>query len=200
MRNLPRYCKALVTTSLRRVTSALGTPWTEIPMQHSELCADSLVPLPRGFYLRPTVEVARDLLGRFLVLEHPGDPIRVGRLVEVEAYLGEADRAAHSWHGRTPRTAPMYEEAGHAYVYRIYGMYWCLNVVTEAIGTPTAVLLRAVEPVTNVHSATDGPGKLCRAFGIDGSWNRADMTCSGLRITAGTRVDDAEVASSPRIG
>jgi DNA-3-methyladenine glycosylase len=160
----------------------------------------ALTPLPRAFYERPTTEVARDLLGRYLVFDPPGQPRRIARLVEVEAYLGETDRAAHSWHGRTPRTAPMYEEAGHAYVYRIYGMYWCLNAVTEAVGVATAVLLRAAEPLEGIEQPTDGPGKLCRALGIDGTLNRADLTASPLRITAGSPVTDAEVATSPRIG
>src|SRR5581483_1269097 len=116
-----------------------------------------LVPLPRDFYARPTVDVARDLLGRFLVLEHPEDGLRVGRLVEAEAYLGEIDRASHAWHGHTRRTAPMFEEAGHAYVYFVYGMYWCLNAVTEPPGRACAVLIRAAEPILGLSQSTDGP-------------------------------------------
>ena len=124
----------------------------------------------------------------------------IARLVETEAYLGEHDRASHAWHGRTARTAPMYEAAGRAYVYLIYGMYWCLNVVTEAVGRPSAVLFRGAEPVQGLEQATDGPGKLCRAFGLDKSWNRADLTNSGLRITVGEPVPHAEIATSARIG
>jgi DNA-3-methyladenine glycosylase len=98
------------------------------------------------------------------------------------------------------RNAPMYEEAGHAYIYFIYGMYWCLNVVTEEIGQPCAVLLRAAEPIAGLSLAADGPGKLCRAFGLDKRWNRADLTSSELQITTGEPVPDGVVASSPRIG
>jgi DNA-3-methyladenine glycosylase len=162
--------------------------------------APELVSLPRSFYLRPTTEVARDLLGRYLVLEHPGQAPKIGRVVETEAYLGEADRACHAFHGRTRRTAPMYEEAGHAYVYFVYGMYWCLNVVTEDVGRPYAVLLRAAEPVAGIERPADGPGKLCKAFGLNGEWNRVDLTAGNLRITDGRPASSSEVAVSPRIG
>jgi DNA-3-methyladenine glycosylase len=146
------------------------------------------------------VEVAEDLIGRYLVLTDVGGPDRVGRIVETEAYVGEHDRASHARAGHTARTAPMYEEAGHAYVYRIYGMYWCLNAVTEPLGTPCAVLIRAVEPITGLTQATDGPGKLCRAFGIDGSRNRADLTVGPLQITAGNRAHLGAIRAAPRIG
>jgi DNA-3-methyladenine glycosylase len=159
-----------------------------------------LVALPRDVYLRPTEEVARNLLGRYLVRWTDGDLAQVARLVETEAYLGEGDRASHAWHGRTRRTAPMYEEAGHAYLYFIYGMYWCLNVVTEEVGRPHAVLLRGAEPIAGIEGATDGPGKLCRAFGLDGAFNRADLTASALQITVGEPIADERVAVSPRIG
>ena len=158
-----------------------------------------MTPLPRDFYLRSTEEVARDLLGRNLVLERSGDAPHIARLVETEAYLGEEDVACHASRGRTRRTAPMYEEAGHAYVYFIYGMYWCLNVVTEAVGRPYAVLLRAAEPVSDLP-AMNGPGKLCRAFGLDGAWNRADLTSSPLRITEGVPLGPDRIGCSPRIG
>jgi DNA-3-methyladenine glycosylase len=159
-----------------------------------------LVALPRDAYLRPTEDVARDLLGRYLVRWTDGQPARVARLVETEAYLGEGDRASHAWHGRTGRTAPMYEEAGHAYLYFIYGMYWCLNVVTEEVGRPHAVLLRGAEPIAGIEGSTDGPGKLCRAFGLDGAFNRTDLTASALQITVGEPIQDERVAVSPRIG
>ena len=159
-----------------------------------------LAALPREAYLRPTDEVARDLLGRYLVRWIDGEPARVARLVETEAYLGEGDRASHAWHGRTTRTAPMYEEPGHAYLYFIYGMYWCLNVVTEEVGRPCAVLLRGAEPLAGIEGSTDGPGKLCRAFGLDRAFNRTDLTESDLQITAGEPVPDERVAVSPRIG
>jgi DNA-3-methyladenine glycosylase len=159
-----------------------------------------LLALPRSYYLRPTELVARDLLGRYLVRWEEGKSERIARLVETEAYVGEHDRASHAWHGRTARTAPMYEEAGHAYIYFIYGMYWCLNVVTEEVGRPCAVLLRGAEPIAGIESATDGPGKLCRAFGLDAGWNRADLTASALQIAAGDPIGESEVATSGRIG
>ncbi len=160
----------------------------------------SLELLSRDFYERPTTEVSRDLLGRYLVLQRPGEADHIGKLVEVEAYVGAEDRASHASRGHTRRTAPMFEEAGRAYVYLIYGMYWCLNVVTEEVGQPCAVLIRAVEPVQGLTLASNGPGKLCRAYGLDGTWNRADMTSSPLRITAGEPVDQASIAASPRVG
>jgi len=160
----------------------------------------SLERLPQTFYLRPTVEVARDLLGRYLVLDDPDQPSRIGSIVETEAYVGEHDRASHARAGHTARTAPMFEEAGRAYVYRIYGMYWCLNVVTEPIGVACAVLIRAVAPVQGLVEATDGPGKLCRSYGIDGSRNRADLTAGPLAITAGEPPAATAIGVSPRIG
>ena len=160
----------------------------------------ALTPLPRDFYIRPTIEVARDLLGRYLVLDRGAEAPRVGKLVEVEAYLGEHDLASHASHGHTRRTAPMYEEAGHAYIYLIYGMYWCLNVVTEEIDNPCAVLVRAVEPIAGLEEGTNGPGKVCRAFGLSGSWNRADLTSSDLRVTDGEPVPSTAISVSPRVG
>ncbi len=160
----------------------------------------ALARLARPFYLRPTIDVARNLLGRYLVLEHPAGAARVGKIVETEAYVGEHDRASHARAGRTARTAPMYEEAGRAYVYRIYGMYWCLNVVTEPVGVPCAILIRAVAPIQGLAGATNGPGKLCRAYGIDGSLNRADLTSGPLTITVGDPTPATSIAASPRVG
>jgi DNA-3-methyladenine glycosylase len=165
----------------------------------AQLTATHLDPLHREFYLRPTIEVARDLLGRYLVIERADGPPHIARLVETEAYLGEEDLACHASHGQTRRTAPMYEEAGHAYIYFIYGMYWCLNVVTEAIGRPYAVLLRAAEPITDLP-AMNGPGKLCRALDLDGAWNRADLTSSRLCVTQGDPLAAGEIGCTPRVG
>src|SRR5262245_65039317 len=113
--------------------------------------------LPRSFYDRDTVEVAQDLLGMHLVHVVAGVE-RVGRIVEVEAYLGPHDLAAHSAKGLTSRTRVMFGPPGHAYVYQIYGMYYCMNVVTQGEGKASAVLLRAIEPVRNVEGRTQGPG------------------------------------------
>ena len=164
----------------------------------SSLESGALAPLPRAFYEQRTERVAHDLLGRYLVFEADGTQ-RVARLVEAEAYLGEADLACHASKGRTNRTAPMFEEAGHAYIYFIYGMYWCLNVVTEEVGRPYAVLLRAAEAVSDLPPM-NGPGKLCRALGLDGHWNRTDLTSSALRITAGEPTAAENVGQSARIG
>jgi DNA-3-methyladenine glycosylase len=160
---------------------------------------DPLAPLPRTFYSHPTETVARDLLGRYLALRI-SNGLRIGRIVETEAYVGVHDLASHSSHGRTNRTAPMFEEPGKAYVYFIYGMYWCLNVVTEEEDSGCAVLLRAIEPISGIEGTTNGPGKLCRALGIDGAYNRADLTDGDLVITEGHAVDNDEVTQTPRIG
>lgn len=136
--------------------------------------------LPRAFYARDTLTVARELLGMHLV--HADDGVlRVGRIVETEAYLGPEDLAAHSAGGRrTSRTEVMFGPPGHAYVFLIYGFWNCLNIVTESIGVPQAVLLRAVEPVANIETGTWGPGLLCRAMNIDRSFNGEDLTGTKL--------------------
>jgi len=170
-----------------------------------------VTPLPRSFYSRPTVTVARELLGSILCRRVDGLTLR-GRIVETEAYVGEGDLACHARAGRTPRTAPLYGPPGIAYVYRTYGMHHLLNAVTEEEGMPAAVLLRALEPmegiewmegargVRTVHHLTSGPGKLAQAFGLDLQWNRADLTGPDLWIEPGSRVPDREVKTSPRIG
>jgi DNA-3-methyladenine glycosylase len=129
--------------------------------------------LPVDFYRRPTLDVARELVGKILRVAWGGRQ-RGGRVVEVEAYLGRDDPASHAARGLTPRSAVMFGPAGVAYVYFIYGMYHCLNVVTEPAGRAGAVLVRALEPLANGNSPLppcDGPGKLCRTLGIDLAWN-----------------------------
>jgi DNA-3-methyladenine glycosylase len=153
--------------------------------------------LARDFYARPTLAVARDLLGCVLVHRHRGVE-RAGRIVEVEAYVGPRDRACHASRGRTARTEPMFGPPGHAYVYLVYGMHHCLNVVTEEEGFPAAVLLRALEPLSGVRGSASGPGRLCRAMGIDLSENRADLCGDRLFLRPGER--PARIARSPRIG
>src|SRR3954469_16206991 len=132
--------------------------------------------LPRRFYDRPALAVARDLLGKVLVVDVPGDR-RSARIVEVEAYVGEYDLACHAAKGRTARTEVLFGPPGHAYVYLIYGMYHCFNVVTEPEGVAAAVLVRGVEPLEGIapEAGTDGPGKLCRAMHITMAQNRADL-------------------------
>src|SRR4249920_2485098 len=122
--------------------------------------------LARDFYVRRTLTVARELIGMHLVRMYRGRQL-VGRIVETEAYQGPQDLAAHSARGRTERNEVMFGPPGHAYVYLIYGMWFCMNVVTEREGHASAVLLRALEPVQNVTGNSRGPGLLCRAMGID---------------------------------
>ncbi|HLP76266.1 MAG TPA: DNA-3-methyladenine glycosylase [Candidatus Paceibacterota bacterium] len=155
--------------------------------------------LPREFYDRDTILVARELLGKLLI--HVSDGVeRIGRIVEVEAYLGPHDLAAHSSKGLTERTKPMFGPPGHAYVYFIYGMYFCMNVVTEPDGKAAAVLLRALEPVKNVAVRTQGPGLLCRAMGIDKRLNAHDLLSNDLYIAAPLQPEKFTIAKSPRIG
>ncbi|MBA3973657.1 MAG: DNA-3-methyladenine glycosylase [Candidatus Solibacter sp.] len=142
---------------------------------------------PRRFYARPTVEVARGLLG--CVLEYNG---RGGRIVEVEAYLPDGDEAAHAWRGRTARTEVLYGEPGHAYVFLNYGIHHCLNVVAEPEGIPGCVLIRGVEGLG------DGPGKLTRAAGITLAENGCDLTRGPIVIRRGK--PPAGVETSTRIG
>lgn len=155
--------------------------------------------LPRSFYDRDTVTVARELLGCYLVHVVNGVE-RVGRIVEVEAYIGPEDLAAHSSKGLTPRTRILFGPPGHAYVYLIYGIYWCMNAVTEREGHGSAVLLRALEPVQNVDGKTRGPGLLCRAMGVDGRLNAHDLLSNDFFIAAGHRADMSEIVARPRIG
>jgi len=155
--------------------------------------------LPRSFYDRDTIEVAHELLGKHLVHRVAGVE-RVGRIVEVEAYLGPHDLAAHSARGLTNRTRVMFGPPGHAYVYLIYGMHWCMNVVTQPEGVASAVLLRALEPVRNVELRTQGPGLLCKAMGIDGRLQGEDLLGDSLHIDAPGDEPAIRIVKRPRIG
>ena len=143
--------------------------------------------------------VARELLGKLLV-HQAGGVTRVGKIVETEAYLGEHDLAAHSSKGRTRRTEIMFGPPGYAYVYFIYGMYYCVNVVTERAGHASAVLLRAVEPVKNLEGRTCGPGLLCRAMKIDKALNGHDLLSDDFFIAAPETVEEIPIVKGPRIG
>lgn len=176
-------------------------------------------PLSPSFYRRPAEEVARDLLGRYLVRELEGERL-VLRLVETEAYLGAPDRASHAWGGRrTPRTESLYLPGGHAYVYFIYGMHFCLNAVTGEADVGSAVLLRAGEPVegeermrenrgwTRVPRPGDlagGPGKLCQALAVGRELDGVRLDRPPLWIARGTPAlsgtGGEEVVAGPRIG
>jgi DNA-3-methyladenine glycosylase len=155
--------------------------------------------LDRAFYARPAIDVARALLGQTLVHDDAGVR-RAGRIVETEAYVSAHDRACHAAKGRTARTEVMFGEAGHAYVYLIYGMHECFNVVTDVEGHPSAVLIRALEPVEACLGKTDGPGKLTRALAVTRRENRGDLVDGPLWIEAGDPVDPREIARGPRIG
>jgi DNA-3-methyladenine glycosylase len=157
------------------------------------------VRLRRAFYDRDTVEVAKELLGKHLV--HVVDGVkRVGRIVEVEAYLGPHDLAAHSSRGLTNRTRVMFGPPGHAYVYMIYGMHWCMNVVTEKEGQAAAVLLRALEPVAHLEGRTQGPALLCKAMGIDGRLTGHDLVSDTLYIDDPRDDRTIRIVKRPRIG
>ena len=155
--------------------------------------------LPRSFYDRDTQLVARELLGKLLVHE-TGGVQRIGKIVETEAYLGERDLAAHSSRGLTPRTKIMFGPPGHAYVYFIYGMYNCMNVVTEREGHASAVLLRALEPVKNLEGRTCGPGLLCRAMKVDRRLNGHDLLSDDFFIAASDHLEKITIVKRPRIG
>lgn len=161
--------------------------------------------LPREFYARPTIEVARGLLGQ--TLAHGAVS---GTIIEVEAYLGAEDLAAHASKGVTPRTRVIFGPPGHAYVYFIYGMHECLNVVAEPEGTPGCVLIRALRPRTGLGlmrerrkgaaDLTGGPGKLTQAMGISRALNGADLTRGPLVIEPPATPLDFTVEVTPRIG
>ena len=170
--------------------------------------------LPRTFYLQPTLRVARALLGKILLHDTP-EGRTAGRIVEVEAYRGPADRAAHSAGGhRSARNEVMYGPPGHAYVYFIYGMHHCMNVVCQPAGRPEAVLLRALEPIAGeplmrrrrglvdapAWRLCRGPGALCQAMAITRADNGADLLRGRLRILDGPEVPPGAVARTPRVG
>jgi DNA-3-methyladenine glycosylase len=155
--------------------------------------------LTRSFYERDTVTVAKELLGKHLVHASCGME-RVGRIVEVAAYLGSHDLAAHSARGLTERTKVMFGPPGHAYVYMIYGMYSCMNVVTEPEGHASAVLLRALEPVKNLEGRTQGPGLLCRAMEIDRRLNAHDLLSDDFYIADGPPWGPMTIVKKPRVG
>jgi DNA-3-methyladenine glycosylase len=155
--------------------------------------------LPRRFYLQRTLALARALIGMHVV-HLDGGVRRVGRIVETEAYQGPADRAAHSSKGRTARTEVMFGPPGHAYVYLIYGMWNCLNVVARPPGEPHAVLLRALEPVQNLDAGSSGPGLLCRALHVDRRLNGIDLCGEVLWLERPRSCPSPRIARSPRIG
>jgi DNA-3-methyladenine glycosylase len=149
----------------------------------------------RSFFARPCLEVAPELIGAYLV---HGE--RAGRIVEVEAYVHEEDQACHARFGRTRRAETLYGPPGHAYVFLIYGMYDCFNVVTEPRDSPAAVLIRALEPCPPLDGGTDGPGKLCRALRINRAHNGADLVSGALVWLERRNRKRVRIAATPRIG
>lgn len=170
--------------------------------------------LPRSFYTRPNVvTVARDLLGKLLVVPASNGQRVSGVIVETEAYRGPLDRAAHSYGGRrTQRTEPMYAIGGTAYVFFVYGMYYQFNVVTNAAETPHAILIRALEPVEGIElmrkrrhnqldrNLTKGPGKLCIALGIDRKLDGADLLGNEVWLEDRPPIRRSQINSGTRIG
>jgi DNA-3-methyladenine glycosylase len=159
--------------------------------------------LPRKFFLQPTLDVAKALLGKYLVHEYKGHRL-VGRIVETEAYIGVRDKAAHSYGGRrTKRNEVEYGLGGHVYIYMVYGLHYQLNFVTAAKDIPECVLIRALAPVEGIEGKSDGPGKLCKALHLDRSFYGLDLCAQGSRLyleDRGDRVKPAEIHKGPRIG
>ncbi len=170
--------------------------------------------LTRRFYRRDPVTLAKALLGQILVRRLDDGQELSGRIVEVEAYLGVEDRAAHSYGGRrTKRNASMYLDSGHAYVYFVYGMHWCFNVVADREEVPTAVLIRALQPLVGIDEMKrtrgkdletelcSGPAKLAEALAIDRSLDGTDLVCGeALHIRRGRKSDPTRVVAGPRVG
>jgi DNA-3-methyladenine glycosylase len=169
--------------------------WTNPALFAIEMAEKHGLILDRSFYERPTVEVARDLLGKVLVHGKAA-----GRIVEVEAYLGLEDRAAHASRGLTQRTRVLFGPPGHAYVYLVYGMYECFNLVAEPEGLPGCVLIRALEPLAGIATPASGPGRLTRAMGITRRHNGADVTRGPLTVRRLRNEPAFEVIVTPRIG
>ena len=171
-------------------------------------------PLPREFYQQCTIDVARNLLGQVLVHVLPDGHRLSGRIVETEAYLGPEDPAAHSYGGKpTPRTQVMYGDAGHSYIYFIYGMHFCLNVITREVGVPEGVLFRALEPLEGLahmrarcphlkdFELANGPGKLCRALQLNAFHYGFDLVKSDtLYITEPKSPLNFTISEGPRVG
>jgi DNA-3-methyladenine glycosylase len=166
----------------------------------------------RPFYLRPTLTVAKDLLGQFIVRRYHGRKL-VGRIVEVEAYRGSIDPASHAFRGKTKRNEVMFWEGGHLYVYFTYGMHFCANVVTREAEVAEAVLIRGVEPVLGIDAMqrlrgknvsgfdlTNGPAKFCQAFGIKRKENGVSLLGNEVYLVRGRRIQRSAIGVSTRVG
>lgn len=169
--------------------------------------------IKKDFYNRNTLKVAREILGKFLVRKI-GDKIISGKIIEVEGYVGPNDLASHASRGKTLRTAPMFGFPGHAYVYLVYGLNYCFNIVTEKENYPAAILIRALEPADGIDlikknrkakmpicNLTNGPGKLCQALKIDKSLNTLDLTKNILWVEdRGIKIKSRDVVAAKRVG
>ncbi len=184
----------------------------KVPSPLSVGLGRGLMKLPRSFYLRPTITVAKDLLGKYIV-RRIGRSRLIGKIVEVEAYRGEADPASHAYRGMTERNKVMFEEGGHLYVYFTYGMHFCANVVTQKKGVGEAVLIRAVEPLGAIGvmrrkrgiknddwELTNGPAKFCEAFAIKRDQNGTDLLGDEICIAQEESVSKHAIARTTRIG
>lgn len=158
--------------------------------------------LSRAFFTRSTLPVAKDLLGKYLV-RPMGNTVRVGKIVETEAYIGPEDRASHAYGGKvTPRNRAEYLLGGHVYIYLVYGMYWQFNISTSNAGRPECVLIRALEPLNGDSRLANGPGKLCRWLKLDRSFYGEDVARSSRLWVEdrGVRVGLRDIVAAPRIG
>lgn len=173
--------------------------------------------LRREFYIRPLITVARELLGKVIVKNENGITL-AGRIVEVEAYDGETDKAAHSFKGKTKRNEVMFNEGGYFYVYFTYGVHYCSNIVTGTKGKGTAVLIRAVEPLFGIEimiknrfnrklkneneiiNLTSGPGKICKAFGFTKEHSGLDLTKNIVYLINQKKLSINKIGISKRIG
>ena len=166
--------------------------------------------LSRRFYDRATLQVAKELLGKYLVFKRDGNTLS-GKIVETEAYIGQSDKASHASRGKTKRNEVMFGPAGHAYIYFTYGMYHCLNFVTEKDNFPAAVLIRALEPKDGIEimkknrktdvieNLTNGPGKVCMALGLDRKMNGIDL-CSDILYVEDRNEKKGKIISTSRVG
>ena len=169
--------------------------------------------IKKDFYNRETLKVAQEILGKFLVRKI-GKKIIAGKIVETEAYVGSSDLASHASRGKTARTTLMFGPPGHAYVYLVYGLNYCFNIVTEKENYPAAILIRAIEPAEGadlmkryrktqklIFNLTNGPGKLCQALKIDKSINMLDLTKNILWVEdRGVKIKSSEIVAAKRIG
>ena len=155
--------------------------------------------LDRKFFTQPTLEVAKNILGKYLIVNREGK-FQIGQIVETEAYIGKEDKASHASCGKTERNKIMWEKGGKLYVYLIYGMYHCLNIVTERRGFPAAILIRAIKPIFGILGKTDGPGKLCRELGITTKDTGVDITKSEEIYIKDIGQRPERILATPRIG